>query len=106
MADAIPPVLLVGCGRMGSAMLAGWRERSLSPSVAVEPSGAADALGGPDLQVVPGADGIPPEFRPAAVILAVKPQNAGSALPPYARFADGAVFLSIMAGQTIRGIRS
>jgi len=33
--DAIPPVLLVGCGRMGGAMLAGWRERGLSASVAV-----------------------------------------------------------------------
>lgn len=34
---AIPPILLVGCGRMGSAMLTGWREQGLAPSVAVDP---------------------------------------------------------------------
>ena len=28
---SIPPILLVGCGRMGSAMLAGWREQGLAP---------------------------------------------------------------------------
>ena len=26
MTTGIPPILLVGCGRMGSAMLSGWRE--------------------------------------------------------------------------------
>src|SRR5208337_4984640 len=30
----IPPILRVGCGRIGSAMLAGWRERGLAPSMA------------------------------------------------------------------------
>ena len=34
----IPPILLVGCGRMGSAMLAGWREQGLAASVAVDPA--------------------------------------------------------------------
>ena len=27
----IPPILLVGFGKMGGAMLAGWRERGLPP---------------------------------------------------------------------------
>ena len=42
-AGDIPPILLVGCGRMGSAMLSGWRERGLARSVAVDP--APDAAG-------------------------------------------------------------
>jgi pyrroline-5-carboxylate reductase len=102
----IPPILLVGCGRMGSAMLSGWRERGLAPSVAVDPAPSAAALAGPDLTVVADAAAIPADFSPAAVVLAVKPQSAAEALPPHARFADTAVFLSIMAGRTIGGIRA
>ena len=30
----IPPILLAGFGKMGGAMLAGWRERGLSAAVA------------------------------------------------------------------------
>jgi pyrroline-5-carboxylate reductase len=101
----IPPILLVGCGRMGSAMLAGWRERGLAPSVAVDPAPDAAKLAGDDLQVVPDAASIPTDFSPAAVVLAVKPQNAAEVLPQHARHAGGAVFLSIMAGRTIGGMR-
>ena len=38
MADATP-ILLVGCGKMGGAMLAGWLDQGIEPSavVAVEP---------------------------------------------------------------------
>jgi len=100
----IPPILLVGCGRMGGAMLAGWRERGLAPSVVVDPAPDAVALAGPDLRVVPAAAAIPADFSPRAVVLAIKPQAAAAALPAYAPFAAGAVTLSIMAGQTIGSI--
>jgi pyrroline-5-carboxylate reductase len=40
------------------------------------------------------------------VVLAVKPQNAAAVVPLYARFAEAAVFLSIMAGRTIGGLRA
>lgn len=100
----LPPVLLVGGGRMGAAMLAGWREQGLSPSVVVDPAPAAAALAGPGVQVVPAATAVPEGFSPAAVVLAVKPQNADAALPGYARFARGAVALSIMAGCTAAGV--
>jgi pyrroline-5-carboxylate reductase len=106
MTAAIPPILLVGCGRMGSAMLAGWRERGLSPSIAVDPALAAMAHAGPDLQVVAEPASIPPDFAPQAVVFAVKPQNAGTTLPHYAGHAGHSVFLSIMAGRTIGGIRA
>jgi pyrroline-5-carboxylate reductase len=102
----IPPLLLVGCGRMGSAMLAGWRERGLSPSFAVDPSPDAARSAGDDLTVVGDLASVPEGFTPAAVILAVKPQSAADAIPAYAGFALSAVFLSIMAGRTIGGIQS
>jgi pyrroline-5-carboxylate reductase len=105
-AGRIPPILLVGCGRMGSAMLAGWREQGLAPSMAVDPSPDAAAFAGQDMTVVASPTVIPTDFAPAAVVLAVKPQNAAETLPAYARFAGGPVFLSIMAGRTIGGIQS
>src|SRR5882757_3186455 len=102
----IPPLLLVGCGRMGSAMLSGWRERGLAASFAVDPAPEAARNAGADLTVVSDLAGVPAGFAPAAVVFAVKPQSAAEALPPYARFAGSAVFLSIMAGRTIGGIQS
>jgi pyrroline-5-carboxylate reductase len=103
---AIPPILLVGCGRMGSAMLAGWREQGLALSVAVDPAPPAGPLDGPDLTVVADPAAIPDGFAPAAVVLAVKPQHAAATLPAYARFAPNSVFLSIMAGRTMAGVGS
>jgi pyrroline-5-carboxylate reductase len=104
MSSTIPPILLVGFGKMGGAMLAGWRERGLAPSVAVDPMRPPSP--GPEVSVVAEAATIPAGFAPAAVVLAVKPQNAAETLPQYARFTNTAVFLSIMAGRTIAGIRS
>jgi pyrroline-5-carboxylate reductase len=106
MPDPIPPILLVGCGRMGGAMLAGWRERGLGASVAIDPAPQAAKLAGGDLDVFPSPEQIPAGFRPEAVIFAVKPQNAPETLPAYTRFAPSAVCLSIMAGRTIASIRA
>jgi pyrroline-5-carboxylate reductase len=103
---AIPPILLVGCGRMGSAMLSGWCEQGLAPSFAVDPAPSSSAFAGSDLTLVADAAAIPDGFAPAAVVLAVKPQNAAATLPAYARFAANTVFLSIMAGRTIAGVGS
>jgi pyrroline-5-carboxylate reductase len=103
-AGSIPPILLIGCGRMGGAMLAGWREQGLAPSIAVDPSPAAADCAGPDLTVLADSASIPANFAPAAVVIAVKPQNAAATLPDYACFAGRSVFLSIMAGRTIADI--
>ena len=103
---AIPPLLLVGAGRMGAALLAGWRELGLTASVAVDPAPGAAALAGADLTVVTDAHAIPVGFAPALVVFAVKPQAAAETLPHYARYSGRAGFLSIMAGRTLGGIRS
>ena len=86
---------------MGSAMLAGWRERGISSVVVVDPANPACGEG---VIVVTGAAAIPPDFAPAAVVLAVKPQNAATTLPLFVRYAGKAVFLSIMAGRTVSGM--
>jgi len=97
-------LLLVGGGRMGSAMLAGWREQGLESAVVVDPSAEAAKLAGAGVTVVQNFGQIPDGFSPAAVILAVKPQMAAAALPDYARFAGSAVFISIMAGKNLKSI--
>lgn len=102
--DRIPPLLLVGFGKMGGAMLAGWREAGLAASIAVDPTGPESP--GPELIVVTDVAAIPSDFAPAAVILAVKPQSAADTLPLYRRFAGSAVFLSIMAGRTLAGMEA
>ena len=83
--STIPPILLVGFGKMGGAMLAGWREQGLSHAIAIDP--ACPPSPGPDVTVVASAADIPADFVPAAVVLAVKPQNAADTLPLYARYA-------------------
>src|ERR1700676_1313176 len=91
---------------MGSAMLSGWRDRGLDASFAVDPAPDASRNAGTDLTVVNNLSEVPAGFTPAAVVLAVKPQSAAEAIPAYARFAESAVFLSIMAGRTIAGIQA
>ncbi len=100
MTAPLPPLLLVGCGRMGSALLAGWRERGVAQAFAIDP------VAGGDASVVADAAALPAGFAPAAVVLAVKPQTANVALPSVARFAGSAVFLSIMAGRTVAGLQA
>jgi pyrroline-5-carboxylate reductase len=98
-------VLLVGCGKMGGALLAGWIDRGLSPAdlfvVEPEPAGGdfARKLG---VAVAENANRIPAGFPPDMVVLAVKPQTTDAVVPAYRPIADkGAAFLSIAAGRPI-----
>ncbi|EKV27086.1 Pyrroline-5-carboxylate reductase [Caenispirillum salinarum AK4] len=97
-------ILLVGCGKMGGAMLSGWLEHSVSPEavVVVEPNGVEETTA----KVVASADAVPDGFRPDVVVLAVKPQMMDDVAPAFARFAsDKTVFLSIAAGRTLASLR-
>lgn len=100
-----PSVLLLGGGRMGTAMLQGWRRAGLGPSWVVDTAPDAAGLGGGPVSVASAVAAVPRDFVPDAVILAVKPQSAADALPPLRPFVGGAVVLSIMAGRTMAGIR-
>ena len=104
MSLRLPALLLVGGGRMGSALLNGWRAQGLSELFVIDPAPAAHMLKGEGVKIIRGADELPADFAPAAIILAVKPQMAEAALPAYARFAQSALFVSIMAGKTTHGL--
>jgi len=106
MADSSVRILLVGCGKMGGAMLQGWRrEKGLGPFVAVEPGGVPALDGAADVRVVPDAGSIPADFVPDVVVFATKPQVMDKVVPPYARFAGQALFVSVAAGKTIAFFR-
>ena len=96
-------ILLVGCGKMGSALLAGWKANRIpGPFHVVEPK-PARRIKGAFYYAAP--EKLPVRLAPAAVVLAVKPQLFDQVLPYYRRFASsGAVTLSIAAGKTIAGI--
>lgn len=99
------PVVLVGCGNMGRAMLEGWLAAGkLTPAQAlvVEPAEAlrarAAALGATALA---DASQIGADVAPRLVVFAVKPQVVLDIVPAYARFRDGATFVSVAAGTPI-----
>jgi pyrroline-5-carboxylate reductase len=94
-------LLLVGCGKMGGAMLDGWLSRGLSPAdvLVAEP---VEALrpNKPGLRAVGSTSEL--SDTPEIVVLAVKPQTMDGVLPDLKRFAEaGSVFLSIAAGKTL-----
>ena len=92
-------ILLVGCGKMGGAMLDGWLDQGVKTSdvAVIEPSGEIGRVG---VAVAKDINGLPAGFTPDVVVLAVKPQMMDAALPPYARF-QNSLFLSIAAGKTL-----
>lgn len=91
-------LVLLGCGKMGSAMLAGWLSGGLpATSVWVLDPHPSDWL---QAQGVHLNVGLPDD--PAVVLVAVKPQMMGAALPSLQALGNGAtVFVSVAAGITI-----
>jgi len=101
------PLLLVGCGKMGGALLEGWLGQGVSPGDVwiVEPK--ADFIQGflsRGVHHASDAAALPGDLAPALMIFAVKPQMLAEALPAYRPFAEkGAAALSIAAGWRIAG---
>jgi pyrroline-5-carboxylate reductase len=91
-------LVLLGCGKMGSAMLEGWLKGGIDPqSVWVLDPAPSEWLKaqGVRLNAALPAD-------PAIVLVAVKPQMMAAALPALAAMGGGeTLFLSIAAGTTI-----
>lgn len=104
--SAARPLLLVGGGKMGSALMAGWIARGIPPTdiYVVEPNadGAAALAQGHGVHTVPGPDDLPGGFSPETVMFAVKPQVMADVVPAYVGYAGpDTVFLSIAAGTPI-----
>ncbi len=91
-------LVLLGCGKMGSAMLAGWLGRGLPPSsVWVMDPVPSDWLQGQGVHL----NETLPE-TPALVLVAVKPQMMAEALPTLQAMGNGStVFVSVAAGTPI-----
>ena len=99
-------LLLVGCGKMGGALLTSWLAEGLAPDTItiVEPNAAAMArFAEAGVTHHAHSDGLDPDYRPDLVLLAIKPQMMTDVLPVYRRMA-GTVFLSIAAGTTIANL--
>jgi len=92
-------LLLVGCGKMGGALLQGVAAKATACVVDPAPP-PQHLISLPGMTWISGPEKLDPGFKPDIVILAVKPQLMASVLPAYAKFRDS-LFLSIAAGQTI-----
>lgn len=103
-AEPIGEIILVGCGKMGGAMLKGWLARGIvGHATVVEPGpGAANFAGRPAVALHADVKTLAADLEPDVVVFAVKPQMMNAVAPQYRRFAEaGAVILSIAAGKTI-----
>jgi len=90
-------LVLLGCGKMGSAMLAGWLKAGLSAtSVTVLEPRPSDWLSG-----LPGLNlnGSVPK-HPAVALVAVKPQAMAEALPRLGPLGGGATLVITVAAGT------
>ncbi len=91
-------LVLLGCGKMGGALLAGWLARGVPASSVwvIEPAPSDWLMA----QGVHLNEALPPD--PAVALVAVKPQMMGAALPALQALGNGStLFLSIAAGTTI-----
>lgn len=98
------PVVLVGAGKMGGAMLSGWLNKGtpgnhfaiISPRPSDELLALCEDKGAPCLLSVPD------DLTPSVVIVAVKPQKMEQVLPTLVPLAKAnPVFVSVAAGTSI-----
>ena len=106
MSALVGPLVLVGCGKMGSALLRGWLTHGLAAAdvLVVEPDAGMreGARARHRVAAVAEAKGVPADLRPRALVFAIKPQSMAAVLPAYRGLAQsGAVALSIAAGTVI-----
>lgn len=99
------PLLLVGAGKMGGAILSGLLARGLDPRCVLvqdpEPAPAvADMLADQGIDLLPFIDEL--SEPPAVILLAVKPQIMDQVFPPLAKLAGAnTLVLSIAAGRRL-----
>ena len=99
-------LLLVGAGKMGSAMLDGWLVRGLAPKqiaiIEPQPGKSVKALTRRGVKLNPKGK----VAAAVAIVIAVKPQTAPEAVPPLGAYVGkSTLVLSIMAGRTIGSLQ-
>lgn len=99
-------VVLVGCGHMGEALLAGWLAAGVGADRLLVIESDEDKAAALRQRYGVTATGEPgPATMTDAVVLAVKPQVLDQVAPAYAAFTDaGAVALSIAAGRPLASL--
>lgn len=102
-------LLLVGCGKMGSALLRGWLAKGISPERVTCVLGSESSAESVAEQY--GVKAIAPDqlssiAQPDYLILAVKPQHFQTILPHYRQLAASACVISVAAGAKIENIAS
>jgi pyrroline-5-carboxylate reductase len=106
MTDLAGPLVLVGCGKMGGALLHGWLGRGLAATDAfvIEPDAGIRARTRARHGVIAlaEANALPAKLQPRALVFAVKPQAMAVVLPAYRTLVErGPVILSIAAGTAV-----
>lgn len=102
------PLILVGAGKMGGAMLLGWLERGLDPAATyiLDPAPApaiTDLAKERGLNLATNPEDLPDDA--AVMVLAVKPQIMDDVLAQVAgAVASNTVVLSIAAGKTLASL--
>lgn len=104
------PLLLVGAGKMGGALLSGWLSKGLAPAMAQ----VRDPQPGDDVARLVAECGIAlntpirdlARLAPSVVLLAVKPQLMEAVLPELQMLvAPETLFLSIAAGTSLQRLK-
>ena len=96
MPEITGPLVLVGCGKMGGALLRGWLHRGLAATMpSWRRAGHRDreqirARHG--VHAVAAAEALPADLRPRALVFAVKPQAMASCYPPIVAWSGAAAW--------------
>jgi pyrroline-5-carboxylate reductase len=103
------PLLLVGAGKMGGALLAGWLREGLDPTAIMvqdpgPPPETAAMMASHGVRVRPRVE---MSVSPAVIVVAVKPQLLDGVLPALAPLlGPDTLVVSIAAGRTLANLQS
>ncbi len=91
------PILIIGAGKMGTALIRGWIKAGLGPITAVEPK-PSEALKDTCVKIVPALEAVPDQAWRACVV-ALKPHIVRAEAGKLAAIAArGTLMISIAAG--------
>jgi len=101
-----PVILLIGCGRMGSALLKGWLARGIKSIAVVEPKPSAQLKALAKKKSI-SLFAAPSQVRgkPSVCVVAIKPQVLKGEAATLAEYAvRGALMISIAAGTSVAAL--
>ena len=103
------PIVLLGAGNMGGAVLRGWLDNdfNVAPIYVADPGLKDDMAALLDAKGVGYGPSVPKDEKASVLVLAIKPQMMDKVLPSVLACVDGdTLIVSIAAGTTIAAIKS